>query len=134
MPEPSSSRKVHQGKNSKRSGDAIVLDTAFPQVKIGRDKKRPKKIKIDRSNNIESLARAPEVQSYFSKEQKTPTQSSTSINPMTSLVDGINSLPPLTQADVEAHYEAKRNSDAYGDRHGAQKFNLWARETHSGTV
>ena len=58
------------------------------------------------------------MENYFANKPSTPVQSNSSINsqnPMASLVDGINSLPPLTRAEVEAHYAQQKPSDAYGD-------------------
>ena len=71
VPIPNSERKIyHPSSRTKTRDGKIVLNTQFNPVQVGRPKhaksKKPKKIKIDKSGTIESLAQPGEIKECYS--------------------------------------------------------------------
>ena len=91
----------------------IVLNTEFAQVQVGRPKnnrpKKPKKIKIDKSGTIESLAQPGGIQQFFNGDERLPSHGP---DPMADLVKNANNLPPMPKDQIEAIYAAKINSNS----------------------
>ena len=115
VPVPNSERKIfHPSQSASQMRDGkIVLNTEFAQVQVGRPKsgrsKKPKKIKIDKSGTIESLAQPGEIKQFFNGGERLPSHGP---DPMADLVKTANNLPPMPKDQIEAIYAAKINSNS----------------------
>ena len=116
VPVPNSERKIfHPSSTSQMRDGKIVLNTEFAHVQVGRPKnnrsKKPKKIKIDKTGTIESLAQPGEIKQYFNGAEITRLPSH-GPDPMADLVKNANNLPPMPKDQIEALYAAKINSNS----------------------
>ena len=116
VPVPNSERKIfHPSSTSQMRDGKIVLNTEFAHVQVGRPKnnrsKKPKKIKIDKSGTIESLAQPGEIKQFFNGAEITRLPSH-GPDPMADLVKNANNLPPMPKDQIEAIYAAKINSNS----------------------